>query len=319
MGSPLASIIIRCYNEREHIGRLLYGVFQQETDDFEVIVIDSGSTDGTLNIVKGYPVDEILHIDPEQFSFGRALNYGCEVASGEFCVFTSAHAYPARTDWLDCLLEKFGDDEVALVYGKQRGNEMTKFPEKRIFQKWFPDTDIDHQDSPFCNNANAAIKRELWKEYRYDETLTGLEDMEWAKQMCKEGWKISYASEATVIHVHDETPNEVFNRYRREAVAHSEIMPDQEFTLVDFLKMFLFNLAADFVAAAAKGEFRESIIEIPRFRLMQFWGTYRGFNQSEPISKDVWHRFFYPTEKPRTNEEKVWDSDQAIDYSIQHK
>lgn len=315
MSSPLASIIIRCYNEREYIGKLLYGVFEQDEDDFEVIIIDSGSSDGTLDIVKQYPVTLILHIDPDKFTFGRALNYGCSVASGKFCVFTSAHAYPARSDWLERLLEKFEDDKVALVYGKQRGNEVTKFPEKRIFRKWFPEGDIDHQESPFCNNANAAIRRNVWKEYHYNETLTGLEDVDWAKRVRKAGWEISYASEATVIHVHDETPYEVYNRYRREAVAYSDILSVQKYTFMDFLKMFLYNTAADYVASAAHGEFYDRFGEIPRFRLMQFLGTYRGFTQSEPISKDLWHRFFYPTNNPKTNVETVYNAEEDITYS----
>lgn len=310
----LASIIIRCYNERKYIGRALYGIFQQDMDNFEVIVVDSGSTDGSLDIIEQYPIKEIVHIDPNKFSFGRALNYGCEVAHGDFCVFMSAHAYPARIDWLNRLLEKFEDEDVALVYGKQRGNEVTKFPEKRIFHKWFPETDMDHQDSPFCNNANAAIKRVLWEEYPYDETLTGLEDIEWAKRVRENGWEISYASEATVIHVHDETSHEVYNRYRREGVAHGEILTDQEFTLIDFFKMFVYNSAADCAAAANQGQFFERFAEIIRFRAMQFWGTYRGFNQHKPISENLWHRFFYPTNNSRTSEEMMSDTDKVIDY-----
>lgn len=293
MASPRASIVIRCYNEREHIEKLLHGIFEQRLDEFEVILVDSGSTDGTLEVAKQFPVDEIVYISPDEFSFGRALNYGCEAANGEFCVFASAHVYPTRVDWLENLLGKF-DDDVALVYGKQRGNDVTKFPEKRVFRRWFPEDDVEYQSSPFCNNANAAIRRSVWKEFQYDESLTGLEDLDWAKRVQNEGWNISYASDAEIIHVHDETPKQVYNRYRREAIAHKQIFPDQEFTFGDFLRMFGYNTVTDYIAAAREGELLDSLVEIPRFRFMQFWGTYRGFVREKPVSDRLWRRFYYP-------------------------
>ena len=62
MSSPRASIIVRSYNEREHIGRLLHGIFEQRMDDFEVIVVDSGSTDGTLEIARQFPITDVVYI-----------------------------------------------------------------------------------------------------------------------------------------------------------------------------------------------------------------------------------------------------------------
>ena len=311
------SIVIRCYNEQEHIGKLLYGIFKQQMDDFEVILVDSGSTDGTLELAQEFPIDEIVYIPPEKFSFGRALNLGCEAASGEFCVFASAHVYPTRNDWLKILLEKF-EKKVALVYGKQRGNEITKFPEKQIFRQWFPDEDIRYQQSPFCNNANAAIRREVWEEFQYDETLTGLEDLDWAKRVQEEGYKISYAADAEIKHVHDETPKEVYNRYRREAIAHKRIFSDQEFTFIDFLKMFGYNTVSDYISAFRKKKIRDAIVEIPRFRLMQFFGTYRGFSRERPVSDRLWRRFYYPDTneyRPKSDPtDDTIDSDTQIEY-----
>jgi len=89
-----SSIIIRCYNEAESISQLLYGLNQQNISNYEIILVDSGSDDGTLEIAEDFGVDEIIHIPPDRFSFGRALNWGCKAASGKFCVFASAHVYP---------------------------------------------------------------------------------------------------------------------------------------------------------------------------------------------------------------------------------
>ena len=319
MTSPRASIVVRCYNEAEHIGKLLHGVYEQTVDDVEVILVDSGSTDGTLDVAKRYPIDEVVYIDPEEFSFGRALNFGCDAASGEFCVFASAHVYPTRNDWLERLLEKFDDDDVALVYGKQRGNEVTKYSEKRIFRQWFPERDIDHQNYPFCNNANAAIRRELWEEFPYDEEVTGLEDLEWAKRVQEAGYEISYASDAEIIHVHEETAKEIYNRYRREAFAHRQIMPDQTFTFLDFLRAFVTNTVSDYRNALREGKLAENLLEVPYFRALQFGGTYRGFNQEGPVNERLKERFYYPDTDnypaSETQRSRAESPGRQIDYS----
>jgi glycosyltransferase involved in cell wall biosynthesis len=312
MGSPRASIVVRCYNEAEHIGKLLHGISEQTMQDYEIVLVDSGSTDGTLEIAREFGVDKIEYIEPENFSFGRALNYGCKAAEGEYCVIASAHVYPTREDWLEQLLAKFEDDEeVALVYGKQRGNDVTTFSENQIFKQWFPEHDIDHQPHPFCNNANAAIRRDLWEEFPYDEHLTGLEDVDWAKRVQKAGYEISYVSEAEIIHVHDETASEVLNRYRREAYAHKEIMPEQSFSLFDFLRLSIQNIVSDYRAALEEGELTAHLLEIPKFRLMQFWGTYRGFTKQGPISDSLWQRFFYPDRNSYPPDRDAADSNET--------
>ena len=98
------SIIIRCYNEEAHIGRLLSGIEQQANKDVEVIIVDSGSTDETVSIASQYATS-ILTIDKENFSFGHSLNIGCEAAKGEFLVFASAHVYPLYDDWIERLIQ----------------------------------------------------------------------------------------------------------------------------------------------------------------------------------------------------------------------
>ena len=69
------SIVIRSYNEEKHIGRLLDGIVQQNIQDPEIILVDSGSTDATTTIAASYPVT-ILHIQPNEFTFGCSQNRG---------------------------------------------------------------------------------------------------------------------------------------------------------------------------------------------------------------------------------------------------
>lgn len=312
------SIIIRCYNEEAHIGRLLSGVMQQANVDVEIIVVDSGSTDATLSIASQYPV-KILKIDKESFSFGSSLNHGCEAASGEFLVFASAHVYPVYDDWITQLLEPFENERVACVYGKQRGNQITKFSEHQVFARWFPEISDLNQSHPFCNNANAAIRRSVWENIRYDEAITGLEDLAWAKQVISAGFRIVYKAEAEVIHVHEETPSQILNRYRREAIAMKSIFPHERFSFTHFLHMFTKNAYSDARLALNQQKFWKTIFSILNFRAMQFWGTYRGYAQVGSVSSSLRHKFYYPNEiaSAENSEAPSAPTRAKIDYSSQ--
>lgn len=293
MTSPTCSIVIRAYNEEKHLGRLLAGIQQQTLQQVEVILVDSGSTDGTLAIAAQYPT-RIVHIRPEDFTFGYSLNQGIAQAQAEFIVIASAHVYPVYPDWLERLLEPFGDPQVGLVYGKQRGNAQTRFSEQQIFSRWYPDRSQPRQPYPFCNNANAAIRRSLWQAQRYNETLPGLEDLEWAHRIMSLGHAIAYIAEAEVIHIHEETPRGVYNRYRREAMAFKRIFPQERFGLWDLLRLFISNAASDLWHASQQGVLSQHFNSILWFRWMQFWGTYRGYRQSGPLTWQLRQTFYYP-------------------------
>jgi rhamnosyltransferase len=290
------SLVIRCYNEEGHIDRLLDGIMQQTIGEVEILVVDSGSTDATLAIAARYPV-KILHIQPEDFSFGRSLNLGCRAASGEFIVIASAHVYPVYQDWLERLLAPFADPRIALVYGKQRGDLTTRYAEHQVFATWFPEHSNPQQDHPFCNNANAAIRRSLWEQFPYDETLTGLEDIEWGKRVLQRGYYIAYAADAEIVHVHDESPHQVYNRYRREALALKHIFPQERFTLWDVVRLFMVNVSSDLYHAWHDRLLGRTIAGICLFRLMQFWGTYRGYAQRAQVTKQLRKTFYYPQKR----------------------
>ena len=243
------SVVIRAYNEAQHLPRLLEGIAHQTIKDVEVILVDSGSTDSTVQIAERYGV-KVVHIPSAEFTFGRSLNFGIQAASHEFIVIASAHVYPVYPDWLESLLRPFEDGQVALTYGKQRGYDGSQFSEHQIFHQWYSDVSNVDQVTAFCNNANAAIRKSLWEKNQYDETLTGLEDLACAKWAKEQGYKIAYVAEAEIIHVHDETPRGVFNRYRREAMALRKIYPEAHFNFYDFIRLTITNILSDLWHAA---------------------------------------------------------------------
>ena len=299
------SIIIRAYNEEKYIGRLFEGIQRQTLKDVEIILVDSGSTDSTVPIAESYGA-RVVRIPSAEFTFGRSLNYGIKEAKREFIVIASAHVYPVYPDWLETLLHPFQDDNVALSYGKQRGPEFAKFSEQQIFHQWYPDLSKPNQETAFCNNANAAIRKSLWEENNYDETLTGLEDLAWAKWAKEQGHSIAYVAEAEIIHVHNETPRGVYNRYRREAMALRRIYPEAHFNFYDFLRLTITNIMSDLwhAARAREGVLLKNIPSIFWFRFMQFHGTRMGHRETSLVTPQLRETFYYARERKTKDESK---------------
>ncbi len=309
---PKLSIIIRSYNEEQHIGRLLHGIEMQRLPAHEVILVDSGSTDSTVPIAEKYGV-RVVHIPKAEFSFGRALNRGCAVATGEILVFASAHVYPLRRDWLEQLAAPFSDPETVLCYGRQTGNDATRFSEHQVFKSWFPAQSIPRQTHTFCNNANCAIRHSWWERHRYDETLTGLEDLAWAKAARAAGGQIAYSAEAVIAHVHKESWSRIRNRYRREGLALRHIEPGIRFSWLDFLTLTTQNIATDLREAMRQRVLPQKALDILLFRVNQFFGTWQGHNQSADIDPALRNRFYYPALHMADSALK---SSENIDYRI---
>jgi len=289
------SFIIRTYNEQRHLPDLLDAIAKQETCDFsqEVIVVDSGSTDQTLEIVKKN-LCRIVHIKKEDFSFGRSLNVGCRAATGDFLVFVSAHCIPLERDWLLNLLSPLLSNNIAYVYGRQRGSSESRYSECQIFIKHFSDVSSVPQEGFFCNNANSALLRSVWNKYPFDEELTGLEDMHMAKRLIVDGMKIGYVAEATVLHLHDESWQQVNRRFEREAIALQCIMPEIHISFFDFLRYVISAILLDAGSALQERVFLKKIKKIVMYRIFQFLGSFQGNHDHRKISKKRKEQYFYP-------------------------
>ncbi len=295
----VCSVIIRAYNEEEHLARLLIGIQHQSIQNANVIVVDSGSTDRTVEIARQYGA-HMVNIKPHDFTFGRSLNKGIALSKEEIVIIASAHVYPVYPDWLEKLIAPFKDEHVALSYGKQRGSEKSHFSENQLFKHWYPDETQINQQHPFCNNANAAIRRSLWEKHPFDEKLPALEDLAWAKWVHAEGHKISYVAEAEVIHEHQELATAIFNRYKREGMAFKQIYPHENFTIIDVIHLFCTNITSDSREAFRQGIILRQLSNILGFRWNQFWGTFKGYHQSGPLTWQLKRSFYYP----RSNELK---------------
>ncbi|MBD2664819.1 hypothetical protein B6N60_04091 [Richelia sinica FACHB-800] len=305
------SIIIRTYNEQKYLAQLLAAIHAQVFENlfYEVIIVDSGSTDRTLEIANNFKC-KVLHIKKSDFSFGRSLNIGCAAAQGDYLVFISGHCVPTNNYWLLNLVTPLIKGDVVLTYGRQLGGETTKFSEHLLFAKFYPQESRIPQQGYFCNNANLAVLKSMWQLHLFNESLTGLEDMYLAKQLVSKSFPIGYVAEASVYHYHNENWQIVKRRYEREAIALKEIMPEVHITFIDFLRYFISAILLDLYVAWQQKKLMGKISEIILFRLMQFWGSYVGNHEHRKLSNEMKEMYFYPLKIYPQDDNKIYYNEQ---------
>jgi len=200
---------------------VLEKIYSQEySSQFEVIIIDSGSVDETINIAKSY-LARIVSIKPEDFGHGKTRNLGASLAEGKYLVFLNQCAIPATNKWLSNLVRNFEDPDVAGVYSRQIPREGTKPMECFFLSDKYPSYRMVKQakdgktnmDTIFFSDANSALRKQVWQEYPYDDNIIGSEDIEWAKRVLLHGYKIIYEPGAVVYHSHNFNLRTTFQKY----------------------------------------------------------------------------------------------------------
>jgi len=216
------SVVIPTKNGEEWVRECLESVYSQEGVELtEVLLVDSGSTDKTLEIARKYPV-RIEEIPAEEFHHARTRNYAASLTSGKYLVFLSQDAIPASRRWLEAMLRNFEDGTVGAVYGRQvpkagstseRHDALsTMYGTERVVKDASSKESLGYRYYHF-SDANAAIRREVWEATRFPEELKVFEDLGIAKRILDGGWKIVYEPAASVMHSHNHTTGELFKRY----------------------------------------------------------------------------------------------------------
>ena len=216
--APETTILIRAYNEERWLPEVLAAIHRQSYRDFEILLVDSGSVDRTREIVAANG-GRVVRLRADDFTFGHSLNVGIQEARGSFIAILSAHAIPSSDHWLERLIAPLRESATAMVFGGQRGHPLSKFSEARDFKRVFPDKpQLMDDDHVFVNNANSAIRRDLWEKHQFDEGLPGLEDAEWAKYWIPLGKEVRYEPDASISHVHTESWPQIRHRFYREGI-----------------------------------------------------------------------------------------------------
>lgn len=223
---PEISVVMPVRNEATKIKACIEGILAQSIPVKEIIVVDSGSTDGTLEILKGYNQVTVLQISPADFNHGETRNFGVRHASGEFVVLTVGDARPYDNNWIEHLLNGFDDSNVAGVCGQQvcphdsDKNPLEWFrpsgaPTKRKFE--YPRGAFEelspNEKLSACgwDDVTAMYRRKVLLQIPFRFTSFS-EDAIWAKDALTAGYAIVYNTAARVYHYHKENADFTFRR-----------------------------------------------------------------------------------------------------------
>lgn len=216
------SILLLTKNGGGDLARVLPAIFNQETTiRFEVIAVDSGSSDGTLELLSDFPV-QVEQIPAHQFHHARTRNRAASLANGNILVFLSQDAIPASRHWLETLIKNFDDAMVGAVYGRQFPKKGSTLERRDVFDAIYGTEKIikdpAHRQGMgyrfyHFSNVNAAIRRNVWERNRFPEELKVFEDLGIAKLILDDGWKIVYEPNAAVFHSHTHSTIGLFKRY----------------------------------------------------------------------------------------------------------
>jgi len=210
--------VIRAKNEARFIGETLAAIFDQAAlAPRQVVVVDSGSSDGTQAIVQRFPTT-LIQIRPEDFTYGYALNLGVANVDAEIVATLSAHSLPSSSDWLGHIIKPFATPRVAGVYGRQLPRSNATFLELFGMRLTgvLSETPRLLDRRPLFSNANGAFRRSLWLEHPFDEEVGGAEDIAWVRTMQERGYLIAYQPTAAVYHSHGEPLGRHLRRASRD-------------------------------------------------------------------------------------------------------
>jgi rhamnosyltransferase len=195
------SVIIPTKNAGKQFENVLETVLNQDTSwAFEVLVIDSGSSDGTVEYIESKTNIRSYQIPAKDFGHGKTRNYGASLANGEFLVFITQDALPYNNNWLKEMVAPFDmSDEIVGVFGRHIAYENCDVFEKHNLEVHFnnfgenivvykmEDKEKYKQDEGykhllcFYSDNSSAMRKSMWKNIPYDD-VDFAEDQLWAKK-----------------------------------------------------------------------------------------------------------------------------------------
>ena len=186
VASPSASVIVRARDSRAELQTLL-PLLRRQTVSAELIVVDSGSRDGSLEVAARL-ADRVLQLEPGTYSPGRALNRGALEATGDVVFALSSHCRPRSDDWIERSLTHYERPDVAATNGSPKG------PDDQSFEVVFYQDAAHARAHPqwgFSNHAS-SWRQSAWRENHFDEEVTTAEDRLWAIEITGRGWVIAF-------------------------------------------------------------------------------------------------------------------------------
>lgn len=270
--SQTVSVIMRSKNSDWVIASTLAALNSQRFKDYELIIVDSGSTDNTLKIVSHYPC-HLIRIEAADYYPGKVLNDAIEKASGDIIVFVNSDAVLLHERSLEYLLKAFDDPEVAAAFGRQLPRPEAETWVQRDYASSFPDT----QTPPEWISLSlplAAIRRSVWRQHPFYTDAWASEDTEWGRWALSQGYKIRYVPKAQLMHSHNYNSRQLYGRRFVEGEADSYIYQRKPRVLVSLLS-WCKSCLRDISVHVVRGDFW-GLIKTPWRLAVYEWAYYCG-------------------------------------------
>jgi len=274
---PRVSVIVRTKNNENVIAQSLAALFSQEFRDFELVVVDSGSTDGTLSIVSKYPCN-LVHMRPEEYISGKALNLGASHARGGVLAFQNSDTVPLAPNALGLLVSALDDMETQAAFARQMPRPDAWSWVRHELSSAFPDSEEPPPwitfEAPF-----SVMRKSAWQEHPFFEDEWGTEDTEWGYWAKKNGKKIKYVREALVMHSHNHNLRQLYGRLFCDGEALAMILGDKDNALFTCGRGLLATVRE--LAFAIRQFCFADVFYIPIRRAVMHWAYYKGHKLGE--------------------------------------
>lgn len=219
MSDPLVTIIMRSYNEAWALRDTLPALQAQEYRHWELVVIDSGSSDGSVDLIRAAQPRHFVQILPHDYQPSRVMNHGMSLARTPTAIFLNADATPQGPDWLRPLATALQEPNVAASFGRQipRPDCTAVFAHDydRCFGPKRESASWDH----FFSMVSSGLRKDVWERRGFLESMQYSEDDEYTRWCRAQGYAIAYCPESVVMHSHNYTPRQAYKRSFGEAWA----------------------------------------------------------------------------------------------------
>ncbi len=219
MSDPLVSIILRSFNEGWALSQTLPALQAQEYTARELIVIDSGSTDGSVELIRNAEPQHFIQIKPEKYNPSRVMNHGMRLARSEFGIFLNADATPQGPGWLRPLVAALQDPLTAAVFGRQIPRPGCRAVFAHDYARCFGQERESAHWEHFFSMVSSGIRKDVWSRRGFLEAMQYSEDDEFTRWCRASGYRVVYVPESVVMHSHNYTPAQAFKRSFGEAKA----------------------------------------------------------------------------------------------------
>ena len=273
----MVTIIVRSFNDIEYIDVTMRTLLDQDFDDFEILNVDSGSRDGTWEIIRKYNPENAYQIKPSDYIPGKVLNDAVARANGDIIVFNNSDCIPQDRYWLKNLIKPLLNARVAAVFGNQIPRPDAHSLVIKDMVRAFGDGRKSKHWHHFFSLATSAIKKSTLMEHPFDPETQYSEDIEWSFRMKNKGYTLVYVPEAVVEHSHNYTIPQVYKRFHGEGVAEGKIYGFKPSIIRFFLKPFVMEFLRDVLWLSKRNEFH-LIYQALIYRLVQKYAVHKGIS-----------------------------------------